>query len=143
MLGPKGIDNDGDGLVNEDPIGYIDPNRAWSEGWMPRYIQDGLNDYPLQCNEERNIAEWARGHLNVNAVMSFHNFERWILRGPGAKSQRPLSAADCGSTISSVRRGRKCCRSVRMDRAGRFTTAMATRPITAMDAMERSTWLSS
>ena len=94
MLGTEGIDNDGDGLVNEDTMGYIDPNRAWGEGWMPRYVQAGSSEYPLQYPEERNIAEWARTHLNVNAVLSYHNFGRYILRGPGAKSQRPMNPAD-------------------------------------------------
>ena len=94
MLGPEGIDNDGDGLVNEDPYGYIDPNRTWGEGWMPRYVQAGASEYPLQYPEERNIAEWQRTHLNVNTVLSFHNFGRYILRGPGAKSQRAMNGAD-------------------------------------------------
>ncbi|MHA2002745.1 MAG: M14 family zinc carboxypeptidase [Candidatus Thorarchaeota archaeon] len=29
----EGIDNDGDGLVNEDPIGYVDLNRNYPTGW--------------------------------------------------------------------------------------------------------------
>lgn len=94
MLGIEGIDNDGDGQVNEDTMGYIDPNRAWGEGWMPRYVQAGSSEYPLQYPEQRNIAEWARTHLNVNVVLSYHNFGRYILRGPGAKSQRPMNPGD-------------------------------------------------
>lgn len=94
MLGTEGIDNDGDGQVNEDTMGYIDPNRVWGEGWMPRYVQSGSSEYPLQYPEQRNIAEWARKHLNINAVLSFHNFGRYILRGPGAKSQRPMNGID-------------------------------------------------
>jgi hypothetical protein len=94
MLGTEGIDNDGDGQVNEDTYGYIDPNRAWGEGWMPRYIQSGSSEYPLQYPEQRNIAQWFRSHLNINAVLSFHNFGRFILRGPGAKPQRPMNPAD-------------------------------------------------
>jgi len=94
MLGSEGIDNDGDGLVNEDTYGYIDPNRAWGEGWMPRYVQNGSSEYPLQYPEQRNIAQWARNHLNVNAVLSFHNFGRYILRGPGAKPQKAMNGTD-------------------------------------------------
>ncbi len=94
MLGTEGIDNDGDGQVNEDTLGYIDPNRAWGEGWMPRYVQAGSSEYPLQYPEQRNIAQWALSHENINVVLSYHNFGRWILRGPGAKSQRPMSQAD-------------------------------------------------
>ncbi len=94
MLGTEGIDNDGDGLVNEDPYGYIDPNRAWGEGWMPRYVQSGSSEYPLQYPEQRNIAQWLRSHNNIGAVLSFHNFGRYILRGPGARPQRAMSPAD-------------------------------------------------
>jgi hypothetical protein len=94
MLGQEGIDNDGDGQVNEDTYGYVDPNRAWGEGWMPRYVQQGSSDYPLQYPEQRNIAEWARSHENINAVISFHNTGRFILRGPGAKAQKPMNPID-------------------------------------------------
>jgi hypothetical protein len=61
---------------------------------MPRYVQSGSSEYPLQYPEQRNIAQWARNHLNVNAVLSFHNFGRYILRGPGAKPQRAMNGAD-------------------------------------------------
>lgn len=94
QLGTEGLDNDGDGQVNEDLMGYVDPNRAWGEGWMPRYVQSGSSDYPLQYPEQRNIAEWARKHENINVVLSYHNFGRWILRGPGAKPQRQMNPAD-------------------------------------------------
>ncbi len=94
MLGSEGLDNDGDGLVNEDTYGYVDPNRAWGEGWMPRYIQSGSSQYPLQYPEQRNIAQWLRTHNNINAVFSFHNFGRYILRGPGARPQRAMNQYD-------------------------------------------------
>jgi hypothetical protein len=94
MLGTEGIDNDGDGQVNEDTLGYVDPNRTWGYGWRPRYAQAGSSDYPLQYPEQRNIAEWARRHENIVVVMSYHNFGRWILRGPGAKDLRPMVPAD-------------------------------------------------
>jgi len=29
----EGIDNDEDGLVNEDPVGYVDLNRNYPTGW--------------------------------------------------------------------------------------------------------------
>lgn len=94
MLGFEGIDNDGDGLVNEDPYGYVDPNRVWGDGFQPRYVQAGASEYPLQYPEARNIAEWMGAHLNVNVVMSYHNFGKLILRMPGARSQKPMSPID-------------------------------------------------
>ena len=35
LLGPEGIDNDGDGLVNEDGPGGYDGNRDWGFNWEP------------------------------------------------------------------------------------------------------------
>jgi hypothetical protein len=94
QLGSEGVDNDGDGRVNEDTIGYVDPNRTWAYGWQPRYVQAGTTQYPLQIPETRNIAEWALGQPNIIAAQSFHNTGRMILRGPGAKITRRYEAED-------------------------------------------------
>lgn len=94
MLGPEGIDNDGDGLVNEDQLGYVDPNRTWGFGWQPPYVQGGAGPYPLAIPETRSIATWAMSHPNVAAVQSFHNSGKMILRGPGAKMDGAYPAAD-------------------------------------------------
>lgn len=93
-LGTEGVDDDGDGLVNEDTIGYVDPNRTWGYFWMPRYVQAGAGDYPLQIPETRAIALWALEHPNVGAVQSYHNNGQMILRGPGSKLQPPYPGAD-------------------------------------------------
>lgn len=41
LLGMEGLDNDGDGRVNEDPAGAYDMNRNWAYDWQPRYVQGG------------------------------------------------------------------------------------------------------
>jgi hypothetical protein len=87
MLGTEGVDNDGDGRVNEDVLGYVDPNRTWGYNWMPRYVQSGTTQYPLQIPETRSIALWALTKPNIAAAQSFHNTGRMILRGPGAKAE--------------------------------------------------------
>ncbi len=94
QLGNEGFDNDGDGRVNEDTVGYVDPNRTWGYGWQPRYVQGGTTQYPLQIPETRSIALWALDHPNIIASQSFHNTGRMILRGPGAKTMRRYEAAD-------------------------------------------------
>ncbi|MCP4897488.1 MAG: peptidase M14 [bacterium] len=93
-LGSEGIDNDGDGRVNEDSIGYVDPNRTWGYGWQPRYVQNGTTQYPLQIAESRSIALWALEHPNVIAAQSFHNTGQMILRGPGSKMARRYERVD-------------------------------------------------
>ncbi len=94
QLGNEGFDNDGDGEVNEDPVGYVDPNRTYAYGWQPRYVQAGSTQYPLQIPETRNIALWALTRPNIAAAQSFHNTGRMILRGPGSKLMRRYEAAD-------------------------------------------------
>lgn len=97
MLGQEGIDNDGDGQVNEDPPGYVDPNRTFGYGFQPRYVQAGASDYPLQYPETRAVAEFGLKHPNIIAVQSFHNSGGYILRGPGARSERPYPPSDARS----------------------------------------------
>lgn len=94
QLGTEGIDNDNDGLVNEDVIGYVDPNRTFGAPWQPRYVQAGSSDYPLQYPETRSIAEFVERHPNIIAGQSFHNVGGYILRGPGAVGGRSYPAAD-------------------------------------------------
>jgi len=36
LLGEEGIDNDGDGRINEDDPGGYDMNRAWPSSWPRR-----------------------------------------------------------------------------------------------------------
>lgn len=83
LLGPEGLDNDGDGLVNEDPPGGYDTNRNWAWDWQPDYIQYGAKDYPFELPEPRAIARFIIAHPNIAAGQSFHNNGGMILRGPG------------------------------------------------------------
>jgi hypothetical protein len=94
FLGQEGNDQDGDGLMAEDGVGYADPNRSWGYDWAPRYIQGGATDYPLQLPETRSIALWALERPEIASVITFHNAGRMILRGPGSPTQTPVSAAD-------------------------------------------------
>ncbi len=83
ILGEEGIDNDGDGLVNEDGPGGYDMNRNWPAGWAPNFIQFGAGEWPLCFPECKAIANFILAHPNIAAVQSFHNNGGMILRGPG------------------------------------------------------------
>ncbi len=87
ILGFEGLDNDGDGLVNEDGPGGYDPNRNWPADWQPNYVQNGSMDYPFQLPEARAVARFLLSKPNVAGVQSYHNSGGMILRGPGAESQ--------------------------------------------------------
>ena len=84
FLGFEGIDNDGDGRINEDPRGGDDMNRNWASDWQPDYIQRGAGLYPFSNPETRSIAEFILAHPNIAGVQSYHNTGGMILRGPGA-----------------------------------------------------------
>ncbi len=84
LLGLEGIDNDGDGLVNEDGYTFeYDPNRDWGWGWQPNNIQGGAYKYPFSLPENRAVMEFVMKHPNIAAAQSYHNSGGMILRGPG------------------------------------------------------------
>ena len=84
LLGLEGIDNDGDGSVNEDGYTFeYDPNRDWGWGWQPNYIQGGAYKYPFSLPENRAVMEFVMKHPNIAAAQSYHNAGGMILRGPG------------------------------------------------------------
>lgn len=88
MLGYEGKDTDGDGEVNEDGVGYYDPNRDWGWSWQPDYIQRGAYKYPFSLPETRAVMEFVMKHPNIAGAQSYHNYGGMILRGPGAEEDR-------------------------------------------------------
>jgi len=88
LLGPEGIDNDGDGLINEDSEGYVDPNRNWGFDWMPEYVQSGAGAFPFSGQGIKAIASFIRQRPNICMAWAFHNSGGLFLRGP---SQKKLS----------------------------------------------------
>ncbi len=83
LLGSEGLDNDGDGEVNEDPAGGYDMNRNWAWDWQPNYIQGGALEYPFCLPETRAASEFVVNRPNIAAFQSYHNFGGMILRSPG------------------------------------------------------------
>ena len=93
-LGGEGIDNDGDGQINEDGYGGYDPNRNWGFLWMPDYIQGGAGDYPFSLPESRAVRDFIISHPNIAGFQTFHNTGGMLLRGPGAKDRGDYPADD-------------------------------------------------
>jgi hypothetical protein len=83
-LGQEGIDNDGDGQINEDGPGGDDMNRNWPSDWQPDYVQFGAGLYPFSDPEPRAVGRFIMDHPNIAATQSYHNAAGMILRGPGA-----------------------------------------------------------
>ena len=93
-LGQEGIDNDGDGQVNEDSEGYVDGNRNWGFNWNPPYVQRGAGNYPFEGTGIKAIAEWMLARPNIILVFAFHNSGGMYLRGPSFKAAGELPQGD-------------------------------------------------
>ena len=85
ILGEEGIDNDGDGLINEDAEGYVDPNRQWGLDWAPEYVESGSGSYPFEAVGLKALALWTQAKTNICVGWTFHNFGGMYLRGPSRK----------------------------------------------------------
>ncbi|MFC2118171.1 M14 family metallopeptidase [Bacteroidota bacterium] len=94
LLGMEGIDDDNDGLVNEDGPGSYDPNRNFASDWQPDYIQGGAMDYPFQLPETRAMNDFLMAHPNIAGVRAYHNSGGMICRGPGSEAEGEYEASD-------------------------------------------------
>lgn len=94
ILGEEGIDNDGDGKINEDGEGYVDPNRNWGYDWAPEYVQSGAGDFPFSSLGLKALAEYIWQRPNICLNWAFHNFGGMYLRGPSTKSQPKYPPGD-------------------------------------------------
>jgi len=94
LLGTEGIDNDGDGRVNEDSEGYVDGNRNWGSNWAPPYVQSGSGNFPFSGTGIKAIAEWMIERPNIIMVFAFHNNGGMFLRGPSTKAEDKFHPGD-------------------------------------------------
>ncbi len=85
LLGAEGIDNDGDGMINEDGPGGYDGNRDWGFNWEPNYVQYGANKYPFSEPENQAVRDFIVNHRNITGTQTFHNSGGMILRGPSVE----------------------------------------------------------
>jgi hypothetical protein len=85
----EGIDNDGDGRLNEDGIGGLDLHRNYPENWRPESestgrgnTQGGAGEYPLSETETRAVVLFLLSHPNVYVVNSMDTSVPMHLRPP-------------------------------------------------------------
>lgn len=89
LSGSEGIDNDGDGRINEDGIGGLDLHRNYPENWRPLteetgrgYTQGGAGEYPLSETETRSVVSFLLSHPNISVVNSMDTSVPMHLRPP-------------------------------------------------------------
>jgi hypothetical protein len=83
----EGIDDDKDGLVNEDPKGGININKNTTYNYKAYTIDGGL--HPFQAPELRALGDFVFEHSNIIAVYTFdyHNnlLDPWRIKNPQAQ----------------------------------------------------------
>jgi hypothetical protein len=89
LTSSEGIDNDGDGRINEDGIGGLDLHRNYPENWRPEteetergYTQGGAGEYPLSETETRAVVLFLLSHPNIYVVNSMDTSVPMHLRPP-------------------------------------------------------------
>ncbi|MDR0795596.1 MAG: hypothetical protein LBE79_06020 [Tannerella sp.] len=92
----EGIDNDGDGRINEDGIGGLDLHRNYAENWRPMqeatgrgWTQGGAGEFPLSESETRAVFTFLLANPNIYVVNSMDTTVPMHLRPP---STAPSSA---------------------------------------------------
>jgi hypothetical protein len=102
--GSEGIDNDGDGLINEDGPGADDMNRNWPSDWQPDYVQGGAGLFPFSNPEPRAIGDFILAHPNIAGVQSYHNAGGMLLHGAGANYRDAMYPGDDRAVLEEIGR---------------------------------------
>jgi len=94
----EGVDDDGDGLINEDGPGGVDDDRNW-----PHFFEPGLPETgPHQLSEPqtRALAEFVVAHPNIAAAVVYGRHDNLVNvpkgkeQGPDGRSYRDLHPDD-------------------------------------------------
>ena len=86
----EGIDNDGDGRVNNDGAGGLDLHRNYPTNWRPMelaegeygWTQGGAGEHPLSEPEMLSNYQWLITHPNISIVQSMDTSVPMHLRPP-------------------------------------------------------------
>jgi hypothetical protein len=85
----EGIDNDGDGKINEDSFSMrFLSNRNYPGNWRPQTIQRGGGTYPMEESITRAEVDFIANHPNIAIYVQHHCCGRVILRPPTTASDK-------------------------------------------------------
>jgi murein tripeptide amidase MpaA len=90
----EGLDNDGDGEINEDGFatGFLS-NRNYPGNWRPDAIQGGGRRYPMEEGITRAEVDFVASHPNIAVYIQSHCCGRVILRPPTTGTDREFPQA--------------------------------------------------
>ena len=90
----EGIDNDGDGRLNEDGFGGIDMNRNFPRNWERRHLQSGAGDFPLSEPETYATVKFVNEHRNITFIIHGHTAGGFVYRLPSASAPSLFDRTD-------------------------------------------------
>jgi len=80
----EGLDNDGDGYINEDPVGGTDINRNFAHEYP--YYQSDAGAHMVCELETRAVMDWIIQQRNIGIILSFSQTDN-LISPPNAKGQ--------------------------------------------------------
>lgn len=132
----EGVDNDGDGRINEDWLGGFDSNRIFPGNWKPASRQLGAPPYPLFTPEARALVDAILERPNIAAVVSLHTSGQFpggtLYAPPASILPRELPSFDMNHLYSVM--GQEFERVMRQDDAFPHSCATAVDARTALGA---------
>jgi len=89
----EGIDNDGDGKINEDGFRTrFLSNRNYPGNWRPQTVQRGSGKYPMEERITRAEVDFVASHSNIAIYVQHHCCGRVILRPPTTSSDKEFKS---------------------------------------------------
>jgi hypothetical protein len=82
----EGVDNDGDGLIDEDGFGGIDMNRNFPRNWEPEHLQSGAGPFPFSEPETYATVKFIQEHPNITGIVHGHTSGGFVYRLPSASA---------------------------------------------------------
>ena len=90
----EGIDDDGDGRVNEDGIGGIDMNRNFPRNWGLEFEQSGAGPYALSEPETAATVAFLSSHRNITGIFHGHTSGGFVYRLPSTTAWSNFPVTD-------------------------------------------------
>lgn len=82
----EGVDDDGDGRINEDGIGGLDLNRNYPRNWEREHLQPGAGEFPLSEPETYAAVRFIQDHRNITGIVHGHTSGGFVYRLPSASA---------------------------------------------------------
>jgi len=116
FIGTEGIDNDGDGKINEDIPGGVDLARNFPAEWSFS-VKTG-HPYPLSEPETKAVVDFFMEHKNIGGVVHYHNMGKLIMMRIG-EYERPQTPPETEG-MTKIEKLMSYFRSLRIPRERRY-----------------------